>query len=167
VLCISIHLCKCFTIIAVLLCTLQSIRKRLSSGRKPCTQLYGSFLHIFQLRSFQIIILQTFLIVIIINNNIGKYLLTCTRQKIKKERNCEFLVNGHYFKIGLTPKTISIHNIPFGQMRFIDKSILCQNFINFEAFYHFLGIFKNNWFFSFFHIFYQVNLELSPLSLLI
>jgi hypothetical protein len=37
-LCISIHLCKCFTIIAVLLCTsLQSIRKRLFSGRKPCT----------------------------------------------------------------------------------------------------------------------------------
>ena len=36
-LCISIHLCKCFTIIAVLLCTLQSIRKRLFLGRKPCT----------------------------------------------------------------------------------------------------------------------------------
>jgi hypothetical protein len=37
-LCISIHLCKCFTIIAVLLCaSLQSIRKRLFSGRKPCT----------------------------------------------------------------------------------------------------------------------------------
>ena len=32
-LCISIHLCKCFTIIAVLLCTLQSIRKRLFLGR--------------------------------------------------------------------------------------------------------------------------------------
>ena len=162
---ISIHLCKCFTIIAVLLCTLQSIRKRLFSGRKPCTQLYGSFLHIFQLRSFQIIILQTFLIAIIINNNIGKYLLT--RQKIKKERNCELLVKGHYFKIGLIPKAISIHTIPFGQMRFIDKSILCQTFINFEAIYQFLGIFKNNWFFSLFHIFYQVNLELSPLSLLI
>jgi hypothetical protein len=29
-------------------------------------------------------------------------------------------------------------------MKFIDKSILCQTFINFEAFYQFLGIFKNN-----------------------
>ena len=77
----------------------------------PLPQLYGSFLYIFQLRSFQIIILQTFLIAIIINNNIGKYLLTCTRQKIKKERNCELLVKGHYFKIGLIPKAISIHKI--------------------------------------------------------
>jgi hypothetical protein len=51
-------------------------------------------------------------------------------------------------------------------MKFIDKSILCQTFINFEAFYQFLGIFKNNWVFSLFHNFYQVNLELSPLSLL-
>jgi hypothetical protein len=112
------------------------------------------------LRSFQIIILQTFLIAIIINNNIGKYLLT--RQTIKKERNCIFLVKGHYFKIGLIPKAISIRKIPFGQMRFIDKSILCQTFINFEATYQFLGIFKNNRFFSLFHNFYQVNLELSP-----
>jgi hypothetical protein len=77
-----------------------------------------------------------------INNNIGKYLLT--RPKIKKERNCKFLVKGHYFKIGLIPKAISIHKIPFGQMMFIDKSILCQTFINFEAFYQFLGIFLNN-----------------------
>jgi hypothetical protein len=53
---------------------------------------FTCFLHIFQLRSFQIIILQTFLIAIIINNNIGKYLLI--RKKIKKERNCEFLVKG-------------------------------------------------------------------------
>jgi hypothetical protein len=98
--------------------------------------------HIFQLRSFQIIILQTFLIAIIINNNIGKYLLT--RQNIKKERNCKFLLKGHYFKIGLIPKAISIHQIPFGQMKFIDKSISCQTFINFEATYQFLGIFKNN-----------------------
>ena len=73
----------------------------------PLPQLYGSFLHIFQLRSFQIIILQTFLIAIIINNNIGKYLLT--RQNIKKERNCKFLVKGHYLKIGLIPMAISIH----------------------------------------------------------
>jgi hypothetical protein len=51
---------------------------------------------------------------------------------------------GHYFKIGLIPKAISIHKIPFGQMKFIDKSILCQTFINFEATYQFLGIFKNN-----------------------
>ncbi len=131
----------------------------------PLPQLYGSFLHIFQLRSFQIIILQTFLITIIIYNNIGKYLPT--RQKIKKERNCEFLVMGHYFKIGLIPKVVSIHKIPFGQMKFIDKSILCQTFINFEAYYQFLGIFKDNGFFSLFHNFYQVNLELSPLSLLI
>jgi hypothetical protein len=131
----------------------------------PLPQLYGSFLHIFQLRSFQIIILQTFLIAIIINNNIGKYLLT--RQNIKKERNCKFLVKGHYFKIGLIPKVISIRKIPFGQMRFIDKSILCQTFINFEATYQFLGIFKNNRFFSLFHNFYQVNFELSPLLLLI
>jgi hypothetical protein len=57
----------------IIKCTLQSIRKRLFSGRKqltvytgPLPQLYGSFLHIFQLRSFQIIILQTFLIAIII-----------------------------------------------------------------------------------------------------
>jgi hypothetical protein len=69
----------------------------------PLPQLYGSFLHIFQLRSFLIIILQTFLIAIIINNYIGKYLLT--RQKIKKERSCEFLVKGHYSKIGLIPKS--------------------------------------------------------------
>jgi hypothetical protein len=48
-----------------------------------------------------------------INNNIGKYLLT--RPKIKKERNCKFLVKGHYFKIGLIPKAISIHKIPFGK----------------------------------------------------
>jgi hypothetical protein len=41
-----------------------------------------------------------------INNNIGKYLLT--RPKRKKERNCKFLVMGHYFKIGLIPKAISI-----------------------------------------------------------
>jgi hypothetical protein len=41
-------------------------------------------INIFQLRSFQIIILQTFLIAIIINNNIGKYLLT--RQNIKKRK---------------------------------------------------------------------------------
>jgi hypothetical protein len=94
------------------------------------------------LRSFQIIILQTFLLAIIINNNIGKYLLT--RQNIKKERNCEFLVKGHYFNVGLIPKAISIHKIPFGQMKLIDKSILCQTFINFEAFYQFLGVFKNN-----------------------
>jgi hypothetical protein len=79
----------------------------------PLPQLYGSFLHIFQLRSFQIIILQAFLIAIIINNNIGKYLLT--RQNVKKERNCKFLVKGHYFKIGLIPKAISIHRIPFVQ----------------------------------------------------
>ena len=71
----------------------------------PLPQLYGSFLHIFQLRFFQIIILQTFLIAIIINNNIGKYLLTCTRQKIKKERKYEFLVKWHYFKIGLIYKS--------------------------------------------------------------
>jgi hypothetical protein len=108
----------------------------------PLPQLYGSFLHIFQLRSFPIIILQIFLIAIIINNNIGKYLLT--RQKIKKERDCEFLVKGHYFKIGLIPKAINIHKISFGQMKFIDKSILCQTFINFEVFYQFLGIFLNN-----------------------
>ena len=108
----------------------------------PLPQSYASFLHIFQLRSFQIIILQTFLIAIIIDNNIGKYLLT--RQKIKKERNCEFLVKGHYFKIGLIPKAISIHQIPFGQIKLIDKSIVCQTFINFEAFYQFFGIFKNN-----------------------
>jgi hypothetical protein len=96
------------------------------------------------LRSFQIIILQTFLLAIIINNNIGKYLLT--RQNIQKERNCEFLVKGHYFKVGLIPKAISIHKIPFSQMKFIDKSILCQTFINFEAFNQFLGIYKNNLF---------------------
>ena len=60
----------------ILKCTLQSIRKRLFSGRKPLTvytgpipQLYGSFLHIFQLRSFQIIILQT------------SQLLLCERQQ--------------------------------------------------------------------------------------
>jgi hypothetical protein len=94
------------------------------------------------LRSFQIIILQTFLIAIIINNNIGKYLLT--RQNIKKERICKFLVKGHYFKIGLIPKAISIHKIPFGEMKFIDKNILCQTFINFEVTYQFLRIFKNN-----------------------
>ena len=29
-------------------------------------------------------------------------------------------------------------------MKFIDKSILCQTFINFEALYQFLGIFKNH-----------------------
>jgi hypothetical protein len=57
------------------------------------------FLHIFQLRSFQIIILQTFLIAIIINNNIRKYLLTCTRQKRKKK--LRILVKGHHFKISL------------------------------------------------------------------
>ena len=108
----------------------------------PLPQLYGSFLHIFQLRSFQIIILQTFLIAIIIINNIGKYLLTM--QKKKKKRKCEYLVKGHYFKICLIPKGISIHKIPLGQRKFIDKSILCQTFINFEATYQFLGIFKNN-----------------------
>jgi hypothetical protein len=117
----------------------------------PLPQLYGSFLYTFQLRSFQIIILQTFHIAIIINNNIGKYLLT--RQKIKKERNCKFLVKGHYFKIGLIPKAISIRKIPFGQMKFIDKSILCQTFINFEATYQFLGIFKIIDFLAFFIIF--------------
>jgi hypothetical protein len=37
-----------------------------------------------------------------------------------------------------------IHKIPLGQRKFIDKSILCQTFINFEATYQFLGIFKNN-----------------------
>jgi hypothetical protein len=65
--------------------TLFSGRKQLTVYTGPLPQLYGSFLHIFQLRFFQIIILQTFLIAIIINNNIGKYLLT--RQNIKKERN--------------------------------------------------------------------------------
>ena len=100
-LCISIHLCKCFTIIAVLLCTLQSIRKRLFLGRKtvytgPLPQLYGSFLHIFQLRSFQIIILQTFLIAIIIDNNIGKYLLT--RQNIKKRKKLQIFGQGALFQ---------------------------------------------------------------------
>ena len=143
-LCISIHLCKCFTIIAVLLRTLVNKKTVIFRSKTvytgPLPQLYGSFLHIFQLRSFQIIILQTFLIAIIINNNIGKYLLI--RKKIKKERNCEFLVKGHYFKIGLIPKAISIHKIPIGQMKFIDKSILCQTFINFEAFYQFLRNFK-------------------------
>jgi hypothetical protein len=44
------------------------------------------------LRSFKIIILQTFLIAIIIDNNIGKYLLT--RQKIKKERNLRIFGQG-------------------------------------------------------------------------
>jgi hypothetical protein len=39
----------------------------------PLPQLYGSFLHIFQLRFFQIIILQTFLIAIIINNHNKKW----------------------------------------------------------------------------------------------
>jgi hypothetical protein len=77
------------------------------------------------------------------------------------------LVKGHYFKIGLISKAISIRKIPFGQMKFIDKSNLCQTVINFEATYQFLGIFKNNRFFSLSHNFYQVNLELSPLSLLI
>jgi hypothetical protein len=47
-------------------------------------------------------------------------------------------------------------------MKFIDKSILCQTFINFEATYQFLGIFKNNWFFSLFHNFYQV---ISPFAI--
>jgi hypothetical protein len=47
-LCISVHLCKCFTIIAVLLCTLQSIRKRLFSGRKPCTLVpYHNYMGLF------------------------------------------------------------------------------------------------------------------------
>jgi len=46
--------------------------------------------------------------------------------------------------ICLIPKAISIHKIPFGQMKFIDKSILCQTFINFEALYQFLRIFLNN-----------------------
>jgi hypothetical protein len=52
-------------------------------------------------------------------------------------------------------------------MKLIDNSILCQTFINFEASYQFLGVFKNNWFFSIFHNFYRLNLELSPLLLLI
>jgi hypothetical protein len=60
-------------------------------------------------------------------------------------------------KIGLIPKAISNRKIPFGQMKFIDKSILCQTFINFEATYQFLGIFKNNRFFSLFHSFNQVH----------
>jgi hypothetical protein len=93
------------------------------------------------LRSFQIIILQTFLIAIIINNNIGKYLLTM--QKNKKRKKVRILVKGHYFKIDLIPKAIGIHKISFGQ-KFMDKSILCQTFFNFEATYQFLGIFKNN-----------------------
>jgi hypothetical protein len=87
----------------------------------PLPQLYGSFLHIFQLRSFQIIILQTFLIAIIINNNIGKYLFT--RQNIKKERNCKFLVKGHYFKIGLIPKVISIRK---KKISIFDMYIPCE-----------------------------------------
>jgi hypothetical protein len=65
------------------------------------------------------------------NNNIGKYLLT--RQNIKKRKKLLILVKGHYFKIGLIPKAISIHKIPFGQMKFIDKSILCQTFINYKV----------------------------------
>ena len=62
----------------------------------PLPQLYGSFLHIFQLRSFQIIILQTFLIAIIINNNIGKYLLT--RQNIKKRKKLLIFGQGALFQ---------------------------------------------------------------------
>lgn len=42
------------------------------------------------------------------------------------------------------PQVNRIAPIPFGQMKFTDKSILCQTFINFEATYQFLGIFKNN-----------------------
>jgi hypothetical protein len=103
------------------------------------------------LRSFQIIILQTFLIAIIIDNNIGKYLLT--RQKIKKERNCEFLVKGHFFKIGLIPKAISIHQIPFGQMKFIDKSILCQLSLILKRSINFLESLKIIEFLAFFIIF--------------
>ena len=38
-------------------------------------------------------------------------------------------------------------------MKFIDKSILCQTFINFEATYQFLGIFKIIDFLAFFIIF--------------
>ena len=42
------------------------------------------------------------------------------------------------------PQVNRIAPIPFGQMKLTDKSILCQTFINFEATYQFLGIFKNN-----------------------
>jgi hypothetical protein len=44
------------------------------------------------LRSFQIIILQTFLIAIIINNNIGKYLLI--RKKNKKRKKLRIFGQG-------------------------------------------------------------------------
>jgi hypothetical protein len=51
-------------------------------------------------------------------------------------------------------------------MKFIDKSILCQTFINFEATYQFLGIFKNNWFFSLFHNFFSSKFRvISPFAI--
>jgi hypothetical protein len=62
--------------------------------------------------------------------------------------------------IYLFPSSIKLQNI-----KYVGFYWRTWTFINFEATYQFLGIFKNNWFFSLFHNFYQVNLELSPLLL--
>ena len=105
----------------------------------PLPQLYGSFLHIFQLRSFQIIILQTFLIAIIINNNIGKYLLT--RQNIKKERNWNFWSRGTISKLVLFQKrsvSIKFHLVKWSlliKVSYAKLSLILKRLISFWEFF--------------------------------
>ena len=102
----------------------------------PLPQLYGSFLHIFQLRSFQIIILQTFLIAIIINNNIGKYLLT--RQKRKKLRifgQVALLQNWSYLQKWLV--SIKFHLVKWGlliKVSYAKLSLILKRLISFWEF---------------------------------
>lgn len=106
----------------------------------PLPQLYGSFLHIFQLRSFQIIILQTFLIAIIINNNIGKYLLT--RQKIKKKKKeiANFWSRGTTSKLVLFQKqsiSIKFHLVKWSlliKVSYAKLSLILKRLISFWEF---------------------------------
>ena len=127
----------------------------------PLPQLYGPFLHIFQLRSFQIIILQTFLIAIIVNNNIGKYLFS--RQKIKKKKEiANFCSREITSKLVLFQKrsvSIKFHMVKWSLLIKVSYAKLLLIFMRFISFWEFK---TNNWFFNLFHNFYQVNLELSP-----
>ena len=129
------------------------------------TIIWALFAH-FRIEIFSNYYSSIFLIAIIVNNNIGKYLLS--RQKIKKKKEiANFWSRGTTSKLVLFQKrsvSIKFHLVKWSLLIKVSYAKLLLIFRRFISFWEFK---KNNWFFSLFHNFYQVNLELSPLSLLI
>ena len=85
----------------------------------------------------------------------------------KKKEIANFWSRGTTSKLDLFQKrsvSIKFHLVKWSLLIKVSYAKLLLLFRRFISFWEFK---KNNWFFSLFHNFYQVNLELSPLSLLI